>query len=202
MKTHQGFTLVEMLVSAFIMGLVILGALAFAVYYFQSSSFSFEEVQTINEAQIGTTTIIREIREARISEVGGWPLETANDSSLVFYSDINDDGRTDRVRYFIENGELKKGVIEPTLPPVSYPTSNEQIRTIAYYVDNGSSPLFTYYNGDWPGDTINNPLALSERLLNTRYVTVHLRINVNPISGAQPIELQSGVSIRSLKDNL
>lgn len=197
-----GFTLVEMLLSVFLMGLVIVGILGFAIYYFQSSSFSFEELQEVNQAQSGLTIMIREIREARISEAGGWPIVQADNNTFIFYSDVTNDGRSDRVRYFIENGELKKGVIEPTLPPVSYPSANEQIKTIVYSLDNGASSLFTYYNGSWPADTVNNPLPQTSRLLNTRYVSVYLRINVNPTSGAQPVELRSGVAIRSLKDNL
>lgn len=200
--SNSGFSLVEILISVFITGLVIVGILTFAVYYFRSYSFSFEELEEINQAQSGLTTMIREIREARISDAGGWPIVQADGNTFVFYSDITNDGRSDRVRYFLQNGELKKGVIEPTQVPVTYPTANEQIKTIASSIDNGTSQFFTYYNGSWPADTANNPLPQANRLLNTRYVSVYLKINVDPENGAQPIELRSGVSIRSLKDNL
>ena len=141
-------------------------------------------------------------REARSGDNGAWTLEQTDDNTIVFFSDVTGDSRTDRVRYFLDGTDLKKGVIEPTQVPVSYPTINEQITTIASFVNLAGNPLITYYNGSWPSDTVNNPLSNANRILNTRYVSVYLRIDVNPDYAAQPYELTSGVTIRSLKDNL
>lgn len=197
-----GFTLVELMVVVVIFTIISAIFAVFAAIYFRNYLFSFEENQAIGQAQTTMTQAIREIREARIAETGGWPLVQTDSNTFVFYSDVTNDGRTDRVRYFLEGTALKKGVIEPTQPPVSYPLVNEQIRTVADYVDNAGIPLFTFYNGDWPADTVNNPLAAGSRLLNTRYISLYVRININPNTGAQPFELTSGVQIRSLKDNL
>lgn len=197
-----GFTLVEVIVAIFIFSIVVAGVAGFAIYYIRNYSFSFEETQSVGQAQQALTTMIREIREARSADNGAWPLTTLDDNSFIFYADVTNDERADRVRYFIEGTELKKGVIEPTQVPVSYPPANEVVKTIAYYIDNDTTSLFTYYNGDWPADQINNPLAPTNRLLNTRYVNIYLRINVETNTGSQPFELTSGVAIRSLKDNL
>lgn len=197
-----GYTLVEIMVVMFILGIILAIFSAFAVFYLNSYSFSFEENQSIGTAQYNTNLMVREIREARISEQGGWPIIEALDNSFSFYADVNDDGRTDHVRYFLENTDLKRGVIEPTVFPISYPVENEEIKTIAERVDNEGLPVFTYYNGDWPQDQINNPLPQGSRLLATRFVSVTLRINVDPDHGSEPVELTSGVQIRSLKDNL
>jgi len=198
----SGFTLLELILSTFIFALIAALAAGFSVYYFQNYSFSFEEQQAIGHAQSSTTTMIREIREARMADNGAWPLEQTGDMTLVFYSDVTNDGRSDRVRYFLDGTQLKKGVIEPTQVPVTYPSANEQIRIIADYVDNAASPIFTYYDGNWPSDQINNPLPAANRILNTRYVSVYVRINVASGTGSGPFELTSGVQIRSLKDNL
>lgn len=197
-----GFTLVEVIVAIFIFSIVVAGVAGFAIYYIRNYSFSFEETQSVGQAQQALTTMIREIREARSADNGAWPLTSLDDNSFIFYADVTNDKRADRVRYFIEGTELKKGVIEPTQVPVSYPLANEVVKTIAYYIDNDTTPLFTYYNGDWPADIINNPLSPTNRLLNTRYVNIYLRINVDTNTGSQPFELTSGVTIRSLKDNL
>lgn len=205
-KTHDklklGFTLVEMMVTIFLIGVVAALVSTFAVYYFQNSAFSFEENQSIGLSQTAITQVIREIREARAAEDGAYAINNAQDNTFTFYSDVTNDGLTDKVRYFIQNGSLMRGVIEPTVPPVTYPTANEKIKVVVDYLDNNGNALFTYYNGAWPQDTTNNPLALSQRILNTRYVRVYIRINVNPNKAAQPFELTSGVQIRSLKDNL
>jgi hypothetical protein len=76
-------------------------------------------------------------------------------------------------------------------------------RIVADYVSNGSTAIFTYFNGDYPGDTVNNPLITSERLLETRVVSVML--SINPLSGplgAQAVSIENLVHLRNLKDNL
>lgn len=201
MKNH-GFTLVEVLVAMFTFALLAALVAGFAVYYLQSYNFSFVENQQIGVAQYGLTTIIREIREARLADNGAYAIEQAEDTNFIFFADVTNDGRSDRIRYFLNGTELQKGVTEPTAVPVTYPSANEQIKTMVADVDTAGAPIFTYYNGEWPADTINNPLAAGMRLLNTRYVMVALRINIQSGTGVQPFNLSSGVNIRSLKNNL
>ncbi len=202
LKQNSAFTIIEFILAIFISTALIVGVTAFAAYYFQNYSFSFEENQSVGIAQQALTTLIREIREARISETGAWPIFQSDDNTIIFYGDVTNDGRSDRIRYFITGTNLKKGVIEPTQAPVTYPAENEKVSTVASYVDNAGLPLFKYYNGNWPIDQINNPLPINLRILNTRYISVYIRINVNSNKGAQPFDLKSGVQIRSMKDNL
>ncbi len=200
--SQNGFTLVEVMLAGFISAVVIIGAALFFVYFLKNNSFSFEENQEISLSQYGMTILVKEIREARSGDDGAWPLLQTDDNQLILFSDVTNDGRTDKVRYFLDGTDLKRGVIEPTAVPVTYPSQNEQINIIASHVDNAGQSIFTYYNGNWPSDTINNPLSLTNRLLNTRYIKIYLRINITPDAYANPFELTSGVQIRSLKNNL
>jgi len=146
--------------------------------------------------------MVRDIREARMGDDGSWPIVDASDNSFTFYSDVTNDGRSDKVRYFLNGTTLRRGVIQPTAVPVTYPAATETFTDIATSVDTSAGAIFTYYNGDWPADHINNPLTVSDRLLNTRYVNVHIRINTSSNFAAAPFELTSGVTIRSMKTNL
>lgn len=201
-KNTYGFTLVEVMMAIVMFAFIAGGASLFAVYYFQNYSFSFEENQLIGQTQSSFTTMIREIREARMADDGAWALAQTDDNTFVFYSDVTNDGRSDRIRYFIQGTELKKGVTQPTAVPVTYPTSNEIVTTIAYNVSNAGQPLFRYFNGNHPGDTVNNPLVANQRILNTRYVEIYIRTTIPDGPTTLPFELRSGVQIRSLKDNL
>jgi prepilin-type N-terminal cleavage/methylation domain-containing protein len=200
-KKNSAFTLIEIIIALSIFVIIAGLVVSFLVYYLRSYSFSFDENQAVSHAQYGITTILREIMEARISEDGAWPLFTLNDNEFGFYSDVTDDGLSDKVRYFLDGNQLKRGVIEPVGIPISYPPETEQFRIIADFVEASSSGIFQYYNGDWPGDTINNPLPAEQRLLNTRFVNIYLKININP-QNIQPYELTSGVQLRNLKTNL
>jgi hypothetical protein len=146
--------------------------------------------------------MIREIRKARSGDDGSWPLVQTTDNTFIFYADVNGDNRTERIRYFLSGTEIRRGVIEPTQVPVTYPAANEIVSTVMTSVEATSSPLFRYYNGNWPADTINNPLPSASRLLQTRFVKVHVRVNTSSNFAAGGFELSSGVSIRSMKTNL
>jgi prepilin-type N-terminal cleavage/methylation domain-containing protein len=198
----NGYTLVEVMVAMFIFSIITGGVAIFSAYYFKNYSFSFEENQQISIAQTGITSMLRDIREARSGDDGSWPIVDAQDNTFTFYSDVTNDGRTDKVRYFVNGTNLQRGVIEPTNVPVDYLAALEKITTIATNIDISAGPLFKYYNGDWPSDQIHNPLTLSDRLLQTRYVTVYLRINTSSNFAALPFEITSGVTIRSMKTNL
>jgi prepilin-type N-terminal cleavage/methylation domain-containing protein len=199
---YHGFTLLEVMIATFIFSAIAGGVAIFSAYYLKNYSFSFEENQSVSIAQTGLTTMLREIREARIGDDGAWPIVDALDNSFTFYSDVTNDGRSDKVRYFLNGTTLQKGVIQPTTVPVSYPSNTETFTTIASNIDVSGGSIFRYYNGNWPSDVINNPLTASDRLLSTRYVVVYVRINISQNFAAQPFELTSGVTIRSMKTNL
>lgn len=198
----QGFTLVETIVATFLfIGLV--GAVSgFAIFFFKNFSFSYEEQQSIDLIQGAVTRISRDIREARTGNQGAWPIISPGDNEFIFYSDVTNDGRTDRVRYFLDGNLLKRGVVEPTQVPVDYPLSQEKITVIASHIDLGGKPLFTYYNGQYPSNMTNNPLPTQLRLLSTRLVTVYLRSNISGNTTTQAYEASASVQIRSMKDNL
>jgi len=201
-KNCEGFTLVEMLVALFIFSMIIVAVSLFAVYYFRNSSFSIEQTQQISKVQSAHTRMIKEIREARIGDDGSWPLLICNDNDITFYADATNDGRADKIRYFLDGATLKRGLIEPTVVPVSYPADTEKVIIIAENVVSGIEPIFEYYNGDWPDDTVNNPLISAERIRNTKHIKVNLSISLTDDFAADPFVLKSGVTIRSLKTNL
>lgn len=198
----KGFTFVEVIIAVFLFSVIVALTAGFVVYYFRNYSFTFEEQQQVSQAQSALTQMIREIRKARLGDDGSWPLVQTDDDVFIFYADVNGDNRSDRVRYFLNGTELQRGIIQPTAVPVTYPVANEVITTLISSVEATSSPVFRYYNGDWPADTINNPLSAADRTLNTRFVKIHIRLNQTDNFGAEPFELSSGVSIRSMKNNL
>lgn len=199
---HSGYTFVEVMIAGFLFSSLVGLVGGFVYFFLRNYSFSFEEQQVVSQSQGALTRMIREIRNARLSEEGSWPLLVTNDNEFMFYADVTGDLRTDRVRYFVQNTSLMRGVIEPTAFPVSYPIQNEVISAVVDAIDTSSGTIFQYYNGDWPGDTVNNPLAPSQRLSQTRYVNVRLTLNPTQNFGPEPLVLSSGVSIRSLKTNL
>jgi len=110
-KFLTGFTLIETIVTISIFSLLMGLIIELVLTLYQIKSFSWEESMAVNEARRGIETMIEEIREARPGENGAYPIELARDKEFIFYSDINNDGKTERVRYFlgtINNGDQTK----------------------------------------------------------------------------------------------
>ncbi|MCD5396346.1 MAG: prepilin-type N-terminal cleavage/methylation domain-containing protein [Candidatus Pacebacteria bacterium] len=194
-KKQDGFTLIEALLAIFVFAVGILGLSALAVNLYTTHSYMFEQSQAIFEARQGIKTMVKEIREAREGDDGSYIIEKADDYEFIFYSDIDDDNDTERVRYFLDGKNLKKGVIEPEGWPIRYPQDKEKISVITSYVRN-QSPIFHYYDGD------GNELKPPSRLKDTKMMSVYLVVNIDPNRPPQDFVLESFVQLRNLKTNL
>lgn len=96
----KGFTLVETLIAVAIFALA-MGAISTSVLMlYRAQGYSLQQSMAINEARKGVETMVKEIREAKYGDDGSYPIEVAADKEFIFYSDIDKDGATERVRYF------------------------------------------------------------------------------------------------------
>ena len=201
-KKQKGFTLIETIVLIFVFSLAMGAITAFIYYAYRISDYDFQQSQAIRNARNGIEIMVEEIREARSGDDGSYILEKADDQEFIFYSDVDKDNRTERIRYFLEDSVLKKGIVKPVSSPPVYSLDTEDISILSSYVCNEDIPIFTYYNGDWPGDGINNPLPTPTRLIETKLMHVYLKINVDPNRAPVDFELESDAQIRNLKNNL
>lgn len=202
-RFHElGFTYLELLVGLGIVITVIAALVGMQVMLRQSYLFSFNLSAATDRANSVAQDMVRALRGARPSETGAYPLVVLDDQQIVFYSDIDADKRVERVRFFLEGTQQKRGVIEPTDFPVSYPVENETVKVLSEYVQNGTQPVFYYYNGDWPTDTTNNPLPAVSRLSETRFIQLSLTVNADPSRPESDFYLSPYVQLRNLKENL
>ncbi len=97
----KSFTLIETIVTIFIFTLAMGAMTGFIVMAYRTQSYTWQQSIAIDETRRGIETMVKEIREAREGEDGSYPIELAGDKELVFYSDIDEDGKVERVRYFL-----------------------------------------------------------------------------------------------------
>lgn len=316
----KSFTLIETLVVVAIFTISLGAVFGSILMLYRTHGYSWEQSQAIEEARRGVEIMVKEIRKARSGEDGSYPMVLAGDKEFIFFSDIDNNGKTEKVRYFLGNlnsgnqtqecttfvnggscsvtfsnffqgtlksaqvkvsvegdlgasneyveifadsqklgdlcktgcsdcagawqgtatfdvtslasdnsiqfladassrvdpncphsikarfefsflaelsgaeHELRKGVIEPTDPPVQYPLNQEKISIISAYVRN-TPPIFEYF--DKSGNKIVDYPA---RLVDTKLMKVFLVVNVNPNKPPQDFQLESFVQIRNLKE--
>ena len=199
---QNGFTLIELLMGMTIFVFLLAGVLALQQLLMQGEEFGVSTAFTIESAQNSLQNLVQELRNARQADNGAYPLQLADDQEIIFFSNADNDADIERIRYFLDGTDLKKGAIEPQGFPVQYPTQNEVIKTIANYVQNASNPIFFYYNQNWPADTVNNPLSTPAQLSNVSLVKIEVRINAEPDHPEREYVLEPFVQIRMLKGNL
>lgn len=154
----KGYTLIEILVAISISTIVIVGTVRFMGIALPLYRSTFLQSSADETAQIQMRRISNEIREARPSDTGAYPILQATPHRIIFFANVDGDAATERVRYELIGTTLVRGVLKPTGSPISYNVSNETVSTVARSIYNGTSPLFTYYGSDYP--EVDEPLVL------------------------------------------
>ena len=96
-----GFTLIETLVTIAIFTIIMGAVFSFIIGLYDIEAYTWRQARAIREARIGVETMIKQIREARVGDDGSFAIKRAGDKEFIFFSDIDGDGRTERVRYFL-----------------------------------------------------------------------------------------------------
>lgn len=196
----SGFSIIEVLVSIFILTLI-----GLAVYSFQKDVFWFNRIlsgnfATNDEARRALKVMSAEIRTASPSSLGAYALVQTATSSFTFYSNIDNDSFKERVRYFVDGTTLKKGVIKPSGSPLTYNPANEVITELIHDVLSSATSTFSYYDENYDGT--NQPLAEPINIAAVRLVKITIVIDKDPQSPPGPRTLTTQIQMRNLKDNL
>lgn len=198
----SGFTLLEVIAaSGFIVALGF-GILALQKLISTGQNSSLNSSIAISQANEAAGEFAREIRTARASDNGSYTIFLADDNEIIFYSDIDYDNNAERVRYYLSGKEFRKEITEPSGNPPQYLSQNSKEKIITEFVENNSIPIFTYFNSEWPNDTISNPLSTPANVLDIRLIYMQIHINPTPQSAQTNYILETYAQIRTLKDNL
>jgi len=203
-KCYKAMTLTEVLVAIAIMLIAIEGFTLLLIKSWNTNKFILEEGLASAAASRSTNKIIAQLRSVRQADNGDFPVESGSDLNLKVYIDIDDDGVTERVHYFLDLAadQLKMGIANPlSTTPITYPSSDDTVSVLTNYVVNESTnPVFYYYNKNYPGDQVNNPLATPINVADVRLVQVHLLVNIDPIRAPNNINIESFADLRNLRN--
>lgn len=99
--SEGGFTIIETLVVIFAFTLVWGVVMALILMIYRTQSYTMQQSMAVNEARRGVELMAKEIRQAQYADNGAYPIEKGAGKEFIFYSDIDDDGQAERVRYFL-----------------------------------------------------------------------------------------------------
>lgn len=183
----------------------IFGIISVAVGNFGSEIFNFNSIASSNltaqsEGRKVLKTMVRELRSVSPSSIGSYALSQVATSSIIFYSDIDDDGLKERVRYFLQGTDLRRGTIKPSGDPLVYDLGNENLSTIVTGVTNDATPIFEYFDQNYNGTS--SSLLEPVQATSVRLIKINLILDKDPNKAGGIINVTSQVTLRNLKDNL
>ncbi|MBP6912175.1 MAG: type II secretion system protein [Candidatus Pacebacteria bacterium] len=193
----KGFTLVEILVAVAIATVVGLAIASFGARIFSYNRTTQNALTAADHARKILHPMSDNIRSAVYGQNGAYPIESATDTSIVFYTDYDHDSIAEKVRYFIEDGKIKVGVIEPTINPVVYDDDDEVVINLMDGVI--STSLFSYYDENFTGTS--EALAFPVNVADIRLIGIDIVLDIDPYSSPNSYSIGTRVTIRTIKDN-
>ncbi len=190
----RGMTLIETVVWISITLSAMLAITTSVQYFYRTNSYAVEQAAAITSAQRGIDSMVKTIREAAYASDGAYPIISLATSSISFYADIDDDPFIERLRFFIQNGILYRGLIDPSGDPPVY-TNPETISQISDHVRNveQATDIFKYY--DLNGNLMTNLADITE----LRFVETTVIVNINPNRMPNQFTLRSTAALRNLR---
>ena len=198
-KDSAGITILEMIVALGVFAITISIVMTYIWMGLRAQNKSVKHIVAQNNARRALTTIAGEIRSSMYSNAGSYPVEIAEGKSLTFYTNIDADLDAERVRYFLDGTDLKRGVIEPSGQPPGY-TDPEVESTLANYVVNDTENIFTYYDQDYEGTASFLPFPVNKSLISL--IRIDLIIDVDSNTPPDPMTTTTEAQLRNLKENL
>ncbi len=198
---NKGFTLTEIVVV-----IALISVVGIIISKYQADVFSYNRyfqngLSVGDSAQRLLRPMTAEIRSASPSSNGAYPIDTIADNSFSFYSDIDNDGLKEWVKYSLSGTTLTKETIKPTGNPLVYSTANKKTETFMTGVRNISDavPVFTYYDDSYTGGSSGIVSPTTGSILDVRLIGVKIRIDPDPNKSPTILEASTQIAIRNLK---
>jgi type II secretory pathway component PulJ len=197
---ETGLTLIETVLTIAITGIIVGALFAFQRGFFETNSSFQQSLLSQQQAQNAIQQMLSEIRAATPADNGAYPIESVSETSFIFYSNADNDDDHERIRYFVENGTLKKGTTQPVGTPAVYDLDTEVVRSIVNHIDTATTtPMFTYYNESFAGTS--SPLTIPVSAIEVRFIEIMLLIDFNPGLSPDAMQVTGRVAIRNLKND-
>jgi prepilin-type N-terminal cleavage/methylation domain-containing protein len=202
-RKYKGMTLLESLIAIAIFSIGILGFTTLFMRSWRQNAYTLELGQATMAASQGVNEMVRHIREVRQADNGAYPVISADNNDLVVYSDYDRDSKAERLHFYKSGTSLLMGVREPSSGfPVTYAAGDGETHTIsANVVNDASTPIFAYFDANYPEDSVNNPLTTPATVPNIRLVRITLHINIFPNRAPDNVQIQSFAEMRNLNDH-
>ena len=197
----KGFTLIEVVVSVFLFSLIVYGVIGLVSNILTVSRQQGGLLSDQDQSRQVVFQMMKELRDAQVGANGGYYLDTAASQQIIFYSNADTDAAIERIRYYVQNGQLWKGVTNPN--GTVYNTSTEQTVLIQKDLANGGNPLFYYYDDTYVGSSTQTSLAQPVNVTSVKFIQANLQVyNKAGVRNTGIYTITGSGAVRNAKTNL
>lgn len=188
-----GFTLIETVIVVGILSIVGTVLTVMIVSFYRTNSYIIQEGTAVQSSQRGLSQSLQDLREASYGDDGSYPIANAATSTVTFYADVNNSSSVQKVRLYLSNGTLYRGVTYSSGSPPAY-SGAESTSVVATYVTNSTStPIFQYY--DNTGALLASPVNVAQ----IASINTTLTIDVDPHRSPIPYTVTGSATLRNLR---
>lgn len=197
----KGMSLIEMLLAILIFTMGMLGVTKLFSNVWKNNAYTIEMGKSSMAASQGVNKMVTYIRGTRQGDDGAYPILLANNQELTVFSDYDKDGITERLHFYKNGQNIVMGFRKPTggVPNRYLDGDQADIIIASNVVNDSNTPVFYYFNNNYPGDTQNNPMPTPSLVSNVRLIKIYLQVNT-AVGHSNNIQMQSFVEIRNLND--
>lgn len=194
-------TLVELFVALAVFAVIMTAVYALGSNIFIYSSNTTGSYRATQNSQVILKTILKELREASPGADGSYSLINTGSTTLSFFSDVDNDGLSERLTYSLVGSTFYRAMIKPSGNPIGYSFANQSTTTLIYDVINGNSlASFEYFDTNYTGTS--SPLIQPVSPSTVRLIRINQRIDIDPNRSPIPIIFTVQANLRNLKTNL
>jgi prepilin-type N-terminal cleavage/methylation domain-containing protein len=198
---NRGVTIIELVVVLFILGLVSAGVLAFQRNIFSTSRVLQTSLRNESQTRSVFRSFTSEVRSASPAWNGASVIETAATSTLIFYTTLDADKYTERVRYQLVGTTLVKGISKFNLSTGAYDLPESSTTIVSGINAAPFGKIFSYYDKNYDGSSSSTPLADPVDISRVRLVRFDLPLAALGTSASSTRVNSIQVTFRNLKDN-
>lgn len=191
-SVRRGMTFSEVIVAIAIFSIVMVGVNQLFIKSWQNYNLVIHTSESSIAANRGASEVVNVLRKTTNPDNGAYPILSAGSFDIKFFSDIDKDDVVEKVHYYLSGTNLMVGTSESSGFPPVYPVGDtESSVLIRNVVNNGTQPLFYFYDGgnNIISDTVGN-------LNDIRMVEVNLFIDRKE----GDLNIESYASLRNLSD--
>ncbi len=181
-----------------IVGMIGIGVSTFAYQGMKLWNVTQDQVVAQESARVALEDTAGEIREMIIADNGSYPLDTAEELELIFYANVDDDEKREKVKYELADEVFYRSVVEADdNQPPQYPAFiNDDREVVSRNVVN-TGYVFRYFDNSYNGETA--PLTAPFELSEVSLVQIRLLVDYDPDRTPDPLEIETNISLRNLK---